>query len=424
MTTRRKIVVGADGMADVMVLTDPIPRHLSLVSWGANDRPATSWKSATQSPQQILRSFPEGATDVSKLNLEAVQAFVAETLDAWTASVVNVLQQPLRAAERSAQVQGLTSQAGARVAAFATAIAPILSSVTKTYKTAGLKLPDPPTSSTLQGELDRRQFMSGMEQASGAITDRVISLMRDSGGFATVSEGILSLFGEASTMFMQWAYSMPDGVVGVTTQRSAPAETQKLDKILDLLTTSTENAMNITIADIQRLADENPVGLMTAIKTALETTKVRAPEIATKFAWGDTGVEQEDTAGILASLGGFQGGEAIAQLIAGAVAGIDISSQAERDNVQVAATMRSFVLEHAKAELTENPKGEFAETIKSILAPDIGEAVAASMKMVLQGMAPDDGKSFGLSQFSAVPENSNPDADPFAPDFPSHNFGR
>ena len=106
--------------------------------------------------------------------------------------------------------------------------------------------------------------------------------------------------------------------------------------------------MTITIADLQRLAEENPVGFMTAVKTALETTKKQAPEVAQKFVWGETGVEQHSAAEILAALGSMQGGQMIVSMIASAVSGIDVSTVAERDNVQVASTMRSGIVAHVR----------------------------------------------------------------------------
>ena len=434
MTTRRRIEVGADGMADVLCLTDPIPRHLSIVSWGANDRPATSWKSANpdMAPQEVLRTFPADAVDVAKMNLQRVQGFIGETLDALVASYASVLKNPLRSADRGAQVRALTSQAGARIAAFATAVAPLIAGVTKTYKTAGLTLPDPPTSSTLQGELDRRQFMASAEQASAAITDMVLSLMRDSGGFATATEGILSLFGQVGSQFAQFAASMPDGVVGVVQtpdatenagRRNKTTDQSKLNTILTLLQelgaelpTSTENvAMSITIADLQRLAEENPVGFMTAVKTAMEVTKNRAPEIVQKFVWGESGVSQHDPAAILAELGSFQSGDALLSMITGAVAGIDVGTMAEKDNTQVASTMRSALATHVTESIKADPNGELAQSIKAALAPHIAGAVADSMKMVLQGMqgSGSDSTPFGMGSFSAD------DSDPLAVALPS-----
>lgn len=42
----RALEVQPDGTAEVMLLTNPIPRAVSLVSWGANNTPAASWKSS------------------------------------------------------------------------------------------------------------------------------------------------------------------------------------------------------------------------------------------------------------------------------------------------------------------------------------------------------------------------------------------
>lgn len=219
--SRRRLDVGADGKANVMLLTDPIPRHLSIVSWGANDRPATSWKSA-DAPSQVLRSPPGmQAIDVGGLSLQRVQHFVTETLDAWGAVVQEVLATPLSAAERASRIQGHTAQAGARIAAFTTAVAPRLASATASYRSvADLSLPIPPDASTLQGEIDRRRFVAGLEQASAVVMDKVLNLMKNSDG-KSPTENILALFGQVGGVFAKWASSMPSGVVGVSVTENA-----------------------------------------------------------------------------------------------------------------------------------------------------------------------------------------------------------
>jgi len=181
--------------------------------------------------------------------------------------------------------------------------------------------------------------------------------------------------------------------------------------------------MNISIKDLQALAEENPVGLVHAIKTAFEQAAKMAPETTKKFSWGDTGVEQHDPSAIINELIGFQGGEAIGRVIAGAVAGIDVGSMAERDNVQVASTMRSGIVAHCAAEIKANPKGELAEALKTAMAEDIGEAVEASLKALLEGMTPDDGGTdsapgaFGLGGLRPAPTEKS-ESDPFKVVYP------
>lgn len=475
MATRRRLEVGSDGMADVMILTNPIPRHISIVSWGANDAPAQSWKSASQeaSAQQILRSFPAESVKIDNLALTHIQAFVKETMDAWVAACADVLRNPLRSADRGAQIQALTVQAGARIAAYSTALSSRLGPATKTYKSQGLTLPKVRTATTLQGEIDRRNYMTGLTEATAALTDNIITMMKNPSTTISVTEGVLNMFAEAGHFFSSWAASWPDGVVGAATAE-VPVDSKKgsgttdtggvipheheyttgdnrtgsvvgalgdvephshpvnpgtlytglagkrphRHKIPESLAwlpqkntshpTSTENAMNFTITDLQRLAEDNPVGFITAIKTAIESAKQRAPEVAQKLAWGDTGVEQHNVSDILSTLGSMEGGEMIMRMIAGAVSGIDVNNRAQMDNTQVASAMKSGMVKYVISEISENPDGELSSAIKSALAKDIAEAVSESMKMVLNSMQTgDEGGPFGFGNFE-VPENDDP----------------
>lgn len=476
MTTRRKLLVGPDGKADVTLLTDPIPRHLSLVGWGANDEPAATWKSA-EAPQKVLRTFPAEMVDLSLLSLDRVQMFVGQTLDALIATVGDVLGKPLRAEERSAQIRALFSQAGARLAAFSSATDRILGSVVKTYKSQGLQIPGIPTGTTLQGEIDRRQYMAHLQMASSAIVDSVLSSMQDPGQFGSTTESILHLFGDAGSMFCSWAASLPDGVVGLPTPDTSTKATgrtgnagtvnhsheyttgdtetgttgapgkgstdphshkvkpgelftemggarphrhsidprlatgsqgsaqvdqitlrtihDQLQKLTSPLPTSTENTA-MTIEDLQKLASENPIEFFNVLKTALKAARVKAPDEVKKFVWGETGVDQENAGAILSDLGNMQGGEAIASLIAAAVAGIDVGEMAEKDSVQVASTMRSGLVKHVLAEIKNNPNGELSTTIKSAvkedLAPEIAETIREAFNAYItstQNQAPD-----------------------------------
>lgn len=402
--SRRVLNVGADGKADVMILTDPIPRHLSIVSWGANDRPATSWKSAGADPavaSMVLRS-PPGADviDIGSISIQRIQAFVGETLDAWSAVISDVLSKQLSSEDRSAQVRAITSQAGARVAAFAAAVtSEKLSSAAKTYRSAGLKLPELQANTTLHGELDRRQFMAGVQQVAAALTDGVISAMQDLGGYSSLTEAILSIFGQAGDSLSAWAAAMPSGVVGISkpevTERAGARHNRRDKDRLNQIATlvreilgedtpenTEKSAMTITIDDLKRLASEHPVELLTAIKGAVDAAKSASPELAKKFAWGETGVDPHDPNAIVNALRQAQGGEAIAALIASAVSGVDVNSAAQGDSPQVAATMRSAFSKFVAAELKANPNGDLANAVKAAVEPSVTTAIVESLKAI------------------------------------------
>lgn len=397
--SRRKLQVGPDGKADVMLLTDPVPRHLSIVNWGANDRPATSWKSA-DAPMEVLRS-PPSMVDINGVSLASIQSFMVETLDAWEAVIAQVLSTPLSAAERGARVRGHTIQAGARAAALAAAIGQKASQATKTYKAVDLSLPEIPTASTLQGELDRRHFSAAVQQASAALIDMTISAMSGEGEGHSSTESILNAFAQAAKLFEEWAVSLPDGVVGIS--QEAPSETQnagarhsqadkaKLNQVLTLLTdilgeddlpTTTENsAMNIE--DLKSLAENDPVGFLSIIKTAVKNAKKEGVTDTRKFMWGETGVDPHSVQEVMGPLRDMLNGELLAGLISGAVSGVDVNGAATGDSPQVASTMRSAIGKALAAELESKPEGEVATAIKTAVAGSVAEAIKQVMEQVL-----------------------------------------
>ncbi len=462
MPTRRNLDVGADGMANVLLLEDPIPRHVSLVSWGANDRPTTSWKGMDVDPDEAkgtLRSPPGQILDLANVGMNHLNEFVSETLDAWRATVAHVLSTPLSPEERSARIRALTVQAGARIAAGVAALTgPVVAAATKTYKAAGLTLPDPPTQSTLQGELDRRGFMAGVEHAAAALTDQVFAAMREAGdenGALSATEAILSAFGEAADVFSAWAASMPSGVVGVPQSQSQepPASSEspdsiggvldegelpagqitpasateragrrnsktdlgRLKKIRDLLTEligdegdSKPKEKNMDIkAELKKLAAEDPKAFLEAIDVAIKSAQSEGLEVAQKFTWGDTGVDPYSPDAIVSALDQIQPGTALQALIARAVGGVDVDA-AGGDNVQVASTMREAFAKIVIAELKAAPQGPLAMAVKSMIAPDVAEAVKMTLKSVIEsGSLPAGGPSPTELSFEA-PEDANP----------------
>jgi hypothetical protein len=283
--------------------------------------------------------------------------------------------------------------------------------------------------------------------------DAVLSIMRDSGEFPSTSEAVLAQFAELSAAFASWAWSMPSGVVGVAPTEATKAEAvrlvqsllagarhskqdqSKLDEALRLLrelgalenTDDTEKSMNLNLSDLQRIANEDPVGFMNVVKSALDQAREKAPEQAKKFSWGDNGVTQWDTATVLSLLGGADG-SALASLIAGAVGGINIDSAAP-ENLQVAASMRSALSKFITSELKSSPDGELAQTVRSLVAPSVSEAIVACLRAYENGGdAPasgdgggdgggDDSLPYGLGSFSAN------DEDPYQVEVPSRVLG-
>ena len=248
--SRRQLDVGSDGKAPVLLLTDPIPRHLSIVNWGANDTPAASWKSAEGQVMayHTLRS-PPGATvtNASTVNAQVLTEFLNETMSAWVAAMAGCFAKPLESADRGAQMRALTVQAGARISAAATALGKSAQTAASSHKVADLELPELPTDSTLQGEIDRRSCVKYLEEASAALIDTSMRLMAEGG---SVTENILAAFGDVANAFSQWAGSLPRGVVGVSSQPSATERASASYKIR-----TNRNAGKIDIETREKVGD-------------------------------------------------------------------------------------------------------------------------------------------------------------------------
>ena len=445
MTMRRKLQVGPDGMADVLVLTDPIPRHLSLVSWGANDSPAVSWKTADPVASAALLRAPPSMIDMSAGDLSALQEFLSTTLDAWRVVIEDTLARPLSQADRAARVSAITAQAGARAAAVAAAIGhDTVAAAAAAYKPAELKLPAPPAESTLQGELDRRQFMAGVENAAAAVMDQVLAAMREAGPRST--ERILHVFGEAGDAMASWAAALPAGVVGVrstaserpVTTHNAGARNNKSDtvrlremrKLLDEIdpdgrfahipgqSAKNQEGASMNIADLQKIASEDPEGFLSVLKNAMKAVSTsKGPKESRKFMWGETGVDPFDPDAFLSDLR-IQGGPALQSLIASAVAGVDLAA-GTGTGVTVAATMRSGIAKLVAHELTNNPTGDLAVAVKAAIAPSFKEALrhAFGQQNLSQATNP---AGLGGFDFSA----KDGDADPWTAEIPGRTgFG-
>jgi hypothetical protein len=432
-------------MAAVMVLTDPIPRHVSIVGWGANDRPAVSWKSAISgdpegasiSEKDALRDPPTPGVVASVRSAVDVKAFVDETLNVWKAVVMSTLGVAITAAERSARIQGLTAQAGARVAAFAAAVGQ--------ERLKGLSWDiepqELPTQPTMSGELDRRAFLSVVSSAAEALSKNAVDVVKDpvKYGFSSTTEAILSGFSSVGQGLASLAATMPSGVVGVSTTMNAGKRNSSSDEALlrqmlsilkDLIgddavnkdpknnASSTEKSDMLTIENLKQLASEDPQGFLETFRSAFDAVKQKSPAVAKKFVWGETGVDQYDAEAILSALRQVSSGDALVSLIAQAVGGIDVGRAAGGDSPQVAATMRSAINSHVLRELKSNPTGELATSVKALVAADVGRAIAEAIKSVMSGNANSNpaGAGFGLDDF----EIDN-DSDPLAVELPGLN---
>jgi hypothetical protein len=365
----RRLEAGADGMAEVLLLTEPIPRHVSLVDWGANDAPAVSWKTANPTAAHlVLRSPPSGKV-ASALTVDGptLREFVGETLDAWMACVDSVLASSLQAGDRAAQIQALTVQAGARIAAALKILGPAAAAAAAAHKSAGLKVPEVPTATTLEGEIDRRRLRAAMEAASAFLIDVSLEAAKLTSG---ATEAVLSAFSQVAGVFCKATSSLPAGVVGAATSKSSPRS---------------ENLM--TLANLQALAAEDPVGFLKTIRAAVEAAKKSGDDgvkVAQKFMWGETGVDPYDPSGILSSLVGFQDGTALQGAIASAVGGID-ANKATGAGMTVAATMRKALRSLILADIKAEPEGEFAIAIKTLVAEDVATTVVETLRRAMDG---------------------------------------
>lgn len=453
MRRRRQLKVGADGMAEVTVLGDPVPRHLSIVSWGANDRPAQSWMSALP-PEQQLREPPTVVEmDAAAIDLAGIKGFIDETMSAWRTTMVAVLDHPLSSEERGARVRALTSQAGARVAALAAAATSGIARAAKSYKSVTIEVFAAPTESTLQGEIDRRHFLAGVDGNSAYLVNAAITSMREITD-GSMTEAILGHFGEIANVMAAWAESLPAGVVGVAAKpvaasamagaRHSQIDLAKLEIIKTLIgdltsvpaeppaptpptpAETTERAMIITLKDLQACADADPVGFVALCQKAFTAAQAKAPAGTLKFMFGETGVDQYDPTAILNALRGMNPGDGLLALIAGAIGGVDINSLAANGGTQVAASMKSVTTvptaleiggslragfaRVVAAEIKHNPTGEVAAAVRELVAPSVASAISGTLKAFLDGGSqPTNPAGFGgFDGAFPIPENEDP----------------
>lgn len=147
-------------------------------------------------------------------------------------------------------------------------------------------------------------------------------------------------------------------------------------------TTRSGEEMKITLDDLRALADENPMGLTTVLRSAFENSGV--PEETVKFMWGETGVAPFSADAIMQGLT-MVGGEQFQSLIQGAVGGIALEG-AMSNSPHVASAFKSEASTAFQSAITEAVKSELAregspllEAITKALAPALGEAIVETM---------------------------------------------
>lgn len=435
---RRNLTVGNDGTAEVMLLTDPMPRHLSIVSWGANDRPASSWMSAFKGKAaDALRVVPSKTVlDAAQQSVQAVEQYTDQTLAAWLAVLGQTLAMPLTGEERAARIRGFSAQAAARVAAVCASVGgPRMMEIARSVKSVELELPKVPTESTVDGELGRMAFMEAATSAVAYIRGACLRSMRD-GPADAMTEAIYEAFASAGSMLAEWAEQLGDGVVGVATAsvaaaikagaRHGKADRELIAKIRELVSelegskpdadepaTEPEKKM-LTLAMLSALVEEDPAGFLAVIKLAVDKSvaakKVESPKAALKFAFGETGVGPYDD--FSSFLG--QNGDAILAMIVSAVSGVDIERQATSSSPQIASAMksapamRSAFTKFLAEELKARPDGELSVAIKTIVAPSVGKGIVEALKSFTgpgTGPATDRG-AFGMNDFEGAENDS------------------
>lgn len=416
---RKALEVGPDGTAPVTLLTNPLPRAMSIVDYGANDIVASSWLSASGVSQDAVSSMrePPPMEVVSSTSMKVIGDFVVAVVDAWKACVLGVMTTPLNPGERQAQILSFTAQAAARVAA---AINSTKASF-KTYRSMDLSAPTPSNVPTIDGVLDFAAMNAAMDEACRFLVDATLTAARDTIE-ASPSEQILRIFYEVGQFFAEWAGEHRPGVIGVA-QKSAST------------THLHEGSKMITLAQFEEMATKDPAKFVAVLKSVADAYNAQQPKSTVRFAWGDTGFTPEDVSAIMSTIGNTQNGMALLDAIASAVNRLDLERVGlQGDSPQVASSMKSAfggvvaaaikdsknplhgvfssAVKSAIIEASKDLNGELATAVKRIVAPSFEEAIR-QVFVNAPDQAPavdDDGFNFGIDDKNHV--------DQFAPVLP------
>lgn len=433
--SRRRLDVGPDGRADVVVLGDPIPRHVSIVSYGANDRVAQSWMSAVPGSADAigrLRAPPTGpVVSQCKVSAESIAGYIDETLSAWRDVIVSIMDAALEPEARVAQIISATSQAAARVAALAHAVGPEASAAALRGFTidSGLTRTVP----TFDSQVERVRVLQAVDAVIPVMKSAVLELMRSG---TPQTESILSVFSDVGHELAEWMSEVKGGPVGVpgsgqasasemSGARHSKADKERLQKIIDILgellpadppapeqqpeSGSAASEKVMTIEQLKALAVGDPLGFLGVIDDAIKAAQQKSPAEAKKYAWGETGVAPHSPDDILNQLRAFASGDQLLTSIAGAVAGVDIEGQGQTaSSPQVASAMKQAFGRVVAAEIRSNPQGALASAVRELIAPSVASAITATLKSYLDG-GERQGNPAGMVDFGSDSNMSDDD---------------
>lgn len=380
MRRRRILNADPDGMADVVVLGNPIPRHLSIVDFGANGRVASTWKSSSeQGPDLSMLRAPPSATllEASRLDIKVLSDFSTEVMSAWRSIIVEILSMDISAEDRASRVRSVSTQASARIAALASYAATEMIPVVKSTNSVDLGEAPKAQGTHLDAEMDRRTFIKQLDEAVAWTPKAVVESLRGATPENTV-ETVLAVIESVSDVFIGWAGALPDGRIGVLPtgeQKSTPPPSSETDML--------------TIEDLAKLAEGDPKGFLTIVHNAFQAVKTSHPTEAKKFAFGDTGVDAYDTNAVINAIRGITDGDMLLQMIATAVGGVDLERAMANATPQVASSMKSVIdvrdglARFVTAELKRDPQGALASEIRTIVAGSVAEAISGTLKAFL-----------------------------------------
>lgn len=421
-----------DGTAEVTLLTDPIPRHVSLVKWGANNAPATSWMSKDGGASNtLLREAPSGdVVDPARATGSGLSEFISETIEAWKSVCGSIMSTALEPADRGARLRAATVQAAARVAA-------VMHSLGSEIRRVAMSAPipaGPREFPTVDGEVDRVHFAAGLDDIGFMLHGACLEIA--SSGSSRAVELVLSVFSAVADILDSSARSIPAGVVGVAQKvgkRHNSADLDRLRKIRDSieeLLAGIESAIEtddvatktfrfynsaltqeidmITMKDLETLVDGDPKGFLSLVQRAVKSVDAKEPKTALKFMWGETGVDPYDISNILGTIPGITSG--LDGLIAAAVGGIDIDRAmstsptvastmkgADKSRHELAMAFNSASIKSAVSELKTNPNGDLATSIRSAVSLSVGAAIAEGIKTAMRSFVDGGGDASSLS---------------------------
>lgn len=418
----RTLLVDDDGMAEVDLMTDPMPRHISIVKWGSNGYPAQSWRSAPEFTPAAAATALRATPTISP-TAKALQNAIEETMSALRAVIADCMNQNVTSGERGSMITAYCSQAGARLAIIARSLGPQKSArAAADYSGAGISRPKTPDGTTLQSEFSRRAFDRWVDESLTWAADAVMIAFRDAetnGSSDGLAETVLTYLGYVGWDLSWYVQSLPDGQIGAA-QRSSPDTTLE-----------TNNMLNKTdlLAALRDLAVTEPAAFLElnnrALKAAADSGVTVRPTAAMRAAWGETGAEgQPDPAGQLA----LGAGDQLDRLIANSLQGIDFSvipSGASPFTTAMRSAIERGVKAFAPAAATIDDNMIIAAIKRDLesAAPVLGDAVkklvAPSVVNAIRGVVSARNSNQLFAQPEAGSEAGGAKVDPWRAEIPS-----